>query len=147
MKKGIAGLLMLLVLLSTLFMGCKGYPEGMKEFRRLTEEEKDKLVEIALDTPEAEKSLEKYDEYSVALFWGYLNWRLKDGEYQAGGSQLIQDAGFDENPFSENERDDSELYYYVILFFGEPSKESVTVAINPDNKEVANVQIMGLKPH
>ena len=72
---------MLLVLSSTLFMGCKGYPEGMKEFRRLTEEEKDRMVEIAFDTPEAEKSLEKYDEYSIAFFWGYLHWRLKDGEY------------------------------------------------------------------
>jgi hypothetical protein len=127
--------------------GCSSHPEGMKEFRKLTEEEKDRLVEIAFDTPEAEQSLEKYDEYSIALFWGYLNWRLKDGEYQAGGSQLIQDTGFGENPFSENERDDCDLYYFVILFFGEPSKESVTVAINPDNEEVANVQIMGLKPH
>ena len=33
--------------------GCNGHPEGMKEFRRLTEEEKDKLVEIALGTEDA----------------------------------------------------------------------------------------------
>ena len=126
--------------------GCSGHPEGMKEFRKLTEEEKERLVEIALDTPEAKQSHEKYDEYAVAMFWGYLNWRLKDGEYQAGGSQLVQDTGYDENPFSENDRD-GELYYFVSLYFGEPSKEMVTVAINPDNEEVANVQYMGLKPH
>jgi hypothetical protein len=126
--------------------GCTGYPKGMKEFRKLTEEEKARLIEIALDTPEAKQSLEKYEKYSVALFWGYLAWRLKDGDYQAGGSQLIQDTGYDENPFSEKERDDGELYYFVVLFFGEPSKESVTVGINPDNEEVANVQVMGLKP-
>jgi hypothetical protein len=127
--------------------GCTGYAKGMKEFRKLTEEEKARLIEIARDTSEAKQSYDKYDEYTVALFWGYLNWRSKDGDYQAGGSQLIQDTGYDENPFSENERDDGELYYFVVLFFGEPSKESVTVAINPDNEKVANVQCMGLKPH
>ncbi|MFC1948004.1 hypothetical protein ACFLXY_08815 [Chloroflexota bacterium] len=127
--------------------GCNGYPKGMKEFRKLTEEEKERLVEIAFDTPEAKQSFEKYSEYSVELFWGYMTWRLKDGEYQAGGSQLVYDEGFDENPFSENERDDGELYYFVLLFFGESPKESITVAINPDNEKIANVQYNVLKPH
>ncbi|HEY94634.1 MAG TPA: hypothetical protein G4O15_06805 [Dehalococcoidia bacterium] len=120
----------------------------MKEFRPLAEGERDRdrLIEMALGTDETKQLMEKYDEYSVALFWGYLTWRLKDGDYQAGGSQLIYDEGFNENPFPENDRD-GELYYFVSLYFGEPSKEMVIVAINPDNKEVVNVQDMDLKPH
>ncbi len=41
-----------------LVSGCAGHPEGLKNPRELTDTEKDRVVEIALNTPEALRQLE-----------------------------------------------------------------------------------------
>jgi hypothetical protein len=126
--------------------GCNRHPEGMKEYRRLTEEEKDRMVEIALDTPEAKTALDTFNTYSVTFGWGYVQWLKHKGEDRVTPPNVIIDEGQEENPVPESERE-GELFSEVMLYFGDPSKEMVSVAINPDTEEVARVFVMGLKPH
>lgn len=126
--------------------GCSGHPEGMKEFRRLIEEEKERLVAVALDTSEAKTAMETYNTYSVSFGWGYVRWLKHEDEYRVTPPNVIIDEGQEENPVPESERV-GELFYEVMLYFGEPSKELVSVAINPDTEEIARVFVMGLKPH
>ena len=138
----ITGLLCGLLVCSS---GCSGHLEGMKEFRKLTEEEKERVVAAALDTYEAKAAMETYDIYSVSFGWGYVRWLKHEDEYRVTPPNVIIDEGQEENPVPESERE-GELFYEVMLYFGDPSKELVSVAINPDTKDVARVFVMGLKP-
>jgi hypothetical protein len=137
-------ILVILVLTVVLIAGCGGPPEGTKGFRELVDREKESMAEIALKTQEAKDSLDRYGTYSTAFGWGYLKWSKRDGEYQTGGYNIIMGEDIEENPFKESERD-GELYYIVILFFGEPAKEEVIVAINPNIGETARVWGMDIK--
>jgi hypothetical protein len=46
----------------------------MKSLRWLTEAEKAKVIDIALNTPEAKKAQEKYGVYETRLSWLAANW-------------------------------------------------------------------------
>ncbi len=124
--------------------GCSGYPEGMKEFRKLTEEEKDRLVEIALDAEDAKMFLEKYDTYEVLFGWAEITWQKPEGEYIPREIGIAYDEEFDENPF-QNSGKEGELYADVTFYFGEPSRVRLDVIINPDTGEIVHVEKMGLK--
>lgn len=58
----------LLVIPVLLVSGCAGHPEGLKKPRELTDIEKDRVVEIGLNTPEA---LRQLDTEKVALAHQY----------------------------------------------------------------------------
>ena len=59
----------LLGVVAFLLGGCAGHPEGLKNPRELTDSEKDRVIEIALNTPEALRQLEKESTYRASLLW------------------------------------------------------------------------------
>jgi hypothetical protein len=127
-----------------LISGCGGPPEGMKEFRRLTEEEKERLVEIALDTEDAKRSLEQHNSYVVFFGWAEITWQKPEGEYIPREIHITSEDELDENQV-QNLGEDGELYVDVIFYFGEPSRVRLDVIINPDTGEIIHVEWMGLK--
>ena len=64
----------LLVAVALLMAGCAGHPEGMKTLRWLTDNEKDRVIEIALNTPEALRYLENESKYEIEVRWVALGW-------------------------------------------------------------------------
>lgn len=68
MRKGLCVAISLLVM--ALLMGSCGQSKGMEGPRELTEDEKARVVDIALDTPQATRWLESEEEYQIAgLDW------------------------------------------------------------------------------
>jgi hypothetical protein len=125
--------------------GCSGHPKGMKEFRRLTEEEKDRLVEFALDTEDAKQSLERHHTYEVMFGWAEITWQKPEGEYIPREIHITHEDDLDENQV-HNLGKEGELYVDVTFYFGEPSRVRLDVIINPDTWEIIHVEWMGLKP-
>lgn len=128
-----------------LMSGCGGPPTGMNEFRQLTENEKDRLVEIALDTEDAKRSLERHDTYVVLFGWAEITWQKPEGEYIPREIHITHEDDLDENQ-AQNLGKKSELYADVTFYFGEPSRVRLDVIINPDTWETVHVEWMGLKP-
>jgi len=114
-------------------------PEGMKSLRWLTEEEKAKVIEIALNTPEAKEARERYSIYKTGLRWVAI---MKN---ESGGLSLW---GFDyemvEN-VPETIPEEAAFYSQAEILFGEPEQVLLRVAVNPDTGEVAHVEEHGLK--
>lgn len=125
--------------------GCNGHPQGMKEFRKLTEEEKDRLVEIALDTEEAKRALERHHTYRVLFGWAEITWQKPESEYIPREIHITDEGELDENQV-QNLGKNGELYADVTFYFGEPSRVRLDVIINPDTREIIHVKWMGLKP-
>ena len=115
------------------------HPEGMKSLRLLTEAEKAKAIEIALNTPEAKEARGKYGVYRTGFGW----MAIKNNE--SGGSSLW---GFDYemvDNIPENIPRDAEFYSQVEIYFGEPEQLLMRIAVNLDTGEVAHVERHGLK--
>ena len=55
-------------------MPTSGYHKGMESLRWLTEIEKAKVIDIALNTPEALKNKETYGTYKTMLGWVGIVW-------------------------------------------------------------------------
>jgi hypothetical protein len=127
-----------------LFSGCGGPPEGMKEYRRLSEEEKDRLVEIALDTEDAKRSLERHDTYVVFFGWAEINWQKPESEYIPREIHITHEDDLDEDQV-QNLGEDGELYAAVTFYFGDPSRIRLDVIVNPDTGEIIHVERMRLK--
>ena len=72
MRKGLCVAISLLVV--ALLMGSCGQPKGMEGPRELTEGEKARVVEIALNTPQVSEWLDKEPEYRVVRFDWYAVW-------------------------------------------------------------------------
>ena len=113
----------------------ESHPEGMKSLRELTDDEKDKVIEIALNQTKAAKYLKEYSQYKTDLSWiaivwensGYSEWRGLRYEWET-----------DENFKYVSE---SAVYYSrVVINFGEPPQWQVMAAINPDTGKVALVE-------
>ena len=71
----------LLVVMAVLVGGCTGHPKGMKSLRELTDSEKERVIEIALNTPEALKWREKQRYYDTSLDWVAMVWDGSEYEY------------------------------------------------------------------
>jgi hypothetical protein len=128
-----------------LISGCGGPPRGMNEFRRLTEEEKDKLVELALDTEDAKRALEKHYTYEVLFGLAEIIWQKPEGEYIPSEIHITHEDDLDENQI-HNLGKEGELYADVTFYFGEPSRVRLDIIINPDTWEIIHIEWMGLKP-
>ena len=134
-----ASLLVIAVLLAG---GCAGHPKGMKSLRWLTDAEKDRVIEIALNTPEAASAREGYRHYEASVKWVAINWRnhhaaelcVLDYEYEQLAKWI-----------SEHVPESAEFYSQVEIYFGEPPQCLLSVAINPDTGKVAFVTSLGLK--
>jgi len=112
-----------------------GHPQGMKSPRLLTEEEKDKVIEIALNTPEALKQLEKDSHYNTKLSWIAIVW--ENSEYSEWWGI---DYDWKTDPNLGLVSGAAEFYSRVGINFGEPPQWQVSVAINPNTGEVALVE-------
>ena len=143
----------LLVAVALLVGGCVGQPRGMKDVRWLTEDEKNRVIEIALHTPEAERAREEYGpQYTasldwVAIVWGnseYSEWRSFDYDIvETGvprGTVEINPEGSSEKIRVEGVSESAEFYSWVVINFGGPPQWQVYVAVNPDTGKVALVE-------
>jgi hypothetical protein len=120
----ITGLLVTALLLTP---GCAGHPAGWTNPRELSDIEKERVTDAALDTPEIRAQLEKNPIYKTSLEWIAIVW---NGSRSAEQRILDYDWGNDPN-FALVTK--SSVYYALVLFnFGEPPNWQVYIAVNPD---------------
>jgi len=113
------------------------HPKGMENLRWLTNDEKDKVIEIALNTPEAIETSKKYPVSKTSIGWVAIEWQNGVGMH-----------GFDYEMVSEvpdNVPETAEFYSRVEIYFGEPERVLMRVAINPDTCKVARIMTHPLK--
>jgi len=115
------------------------YPEGMKSLRWLTDAEKDRVIEIALNTPEAKEAREKYGVYRTGFSWV----AIKSNE--SGGLNLwgLDYEMVDKIP--ENIPRDAKFYSQVEIYFGEPEQLLMRIAVDLDTEKAVRVDRHGLK--
>jgi len=132
-----------LLVAAFLLVGCAGHPKGMKSLRWLTDAEKERVIEIALNTPEALALLEEESQYETSVKWVAINWRNHHAAELWGLDYESVDKGV---PATVPES--AEFYSQVEIYIGEPAyypKYLLRVAINPDTGKVAHVEQHGLK--
>jgi hypothetical protein len=139
-RKALASIAVLLVLAVLLADGCIGHPKGIDSLRWLTDAEKERVIEIALDTPEAAGAREAYGYYEASLRWVAINWCFHHATDLYGLDYECVEEGI-----PENIPESAELYSRVDIEFGEPPRELIRVAVNPDTGKVAYVESYGLK--
>lgn len=139
MKKGLLLAAGLLATLALLAVGCNGHPKGMESLRWLTDAEKDRVIEIALEVPELAGAKEAYGVYTTEFRWVAIEW-LDNGANLTWLDYDYVEAGI---PAAISES--AEFYSGIIIDFGEPPRDEYRLAINPDTGEVASVEGHGLK--
>ena len=139
MKKKLWIVVSLLVIVVLLATGCAGHPKGMKSLRWLTDAEKERVIEIALTTPEALQAKDAYGPYSTSLGWVAIDWRDHVGDLFGLDYECVDEGVPAYVPES------AEFYSWVEIDFGEPPQLELRVAINPDTGKVAHVWSIGLK--
>jgi len=112
-----------------------GHPQGMKSPRLLTDEEKEKVIEIALKNPEALEQLEKFSHYNTKLSWIAIVWENSESAEWWG---IKYD--WENDPNLDLVSGEAEFYSRVVINFGEPPQWQVMAAINPDTGKVALVE-------
>jgi hypothetical protein len=132
-------LISLFAVVAILVGGCTipidGHPKGMKSPRLLTDDEKAKVIEIALKTPEAVEQLKKDSHYSTKLNWIAIVWENSHfSEWRA----IAYD--WEKDPNLSLVSGAAEFYSEVIINFGEPPQWQVYVAVNPDTEKAVFVQ-------
>ena len=130
----------LLITVAILVSGCSGHPKGMKSLRWLTDAEKDRVIEIALNTPQALGLLETESYYETSVRWAAINWRNDHAAELWGLDYEDVDGGV-----PGRVPESAEFYSQVVIYFGEPARYLLRVAINPDTGKVAHIEVHGLK--
>ena len=127
-----------LLMVALLAGGCVG---KSKDMGPLTDEEKDRLIEIALDVPEVSDQLVEASVYKVEVRWVALYRRgsevvewavLTDEEVEAGIHQGFL-ASFT-------------IYPGVLISFGESQELYCMVAIDLDAGKVMHVELVPARP-
>ncbi|GAI16732.1 unnamed protein product, partial [marine sediment metagenome] len=95
--------------------------------RWLTDDEKNTVIEIALNTPEAKKWLEKESTHSVGLTWQAI-W---EGGYRVFPYEAVEEG----IPLYVLESELEVIYPNISICFGEPAEWIVSVVIDLDTKE------------
>jgi len=142
MRRRLSLVTTLLVVIVLLAAGCAGHPKGMKSIRWLTDAEKEKVIEIALNTPEALQAREACGSYKTRLGWVWIKWH----GHATGLFGLDYDYEQSEEWISEHVPKSAELYSEVTIDFGEPTQCLLSVAINPDTGKVAHVEWLPFTP-
>jgi len=152
MRKALWLAISLLVVVVLLVGGCAGHPKGMKSLRWLTDAEKERVTEIALNTPEAVEAREVYGVYTTSLSWVAISWLDHNAEFYGLDYEWVDEDAPPSSPgdpppkvFLDMIPDSAEYYSRVEIYFGEPPQVLMRVAINPDTGKVAHVEKHGLK--
>ena len=107
------------------------FPENLKW---LAESEKQKAIDIALNTPEAREKADAGSEVITELGWILVYSGDDENQYD------IVETGIPEYPFyKRSETGIPDLYPDVLLRFGEPSNRIIDVAINLVEEKVAYI--------
>jgi hypothetical protein len=148
MKKGLLLAVVLLMGIALVVGGCSESPpeeyneppENTEEFenprwfsdsmRWLTDDEKDKVIEIALSTSEALRELEEESVYKAEVDWIAMDnstwWVLDYETVEAGIPAYVPKSAV--------------IYPRVLIHFGEPEQWQVMVAVDLDTEEVVFVE-------
>ncbi len=110
-----------------------------KSVRWLTEEEKARAIEIALNSPEAKEAREKYGVYRTGFRWVAM---MKN---ESGGMSIWSfDYEMVDN-IPDNIPKDAAFYSEVEIYFGEPEQLLMRIAVDLENEKVVHVESHGLK--
>ncbi len=126
-----------------LLSGCISHPEGMKSLRYLTDAEKEKVTEIALDTLEALQAKKIYGTYTTSLDWIAIDWHDHTANFY--GIDYDYQQPETQKWITEVVPKSTEFYSRANIEFGEPPQLLLRIAINPDTGKVANIELRGLK--
>ena len=130
------GKLLLPIILLILVNGCVGQSKGWESPRELTNNEKDRIVEIALNTPEVLKQLETNKEYKtrdvdwIAIVWDNSQWSA----YWRIRPEWETDPNYNLVPKS------AVFYPAVTVVLGDPEDWQITVAVDFDTEKSVFVQ-------
>jgi hypothetical protein len=115
------------------------HPNGMKSLRWLTDAEKERVIEIAFNTPEAARARETYGLYETSLRWVAIVWHNYGAELWGLDYECIDEG------VPANVPESAEFYSQVVFDFGKPPQLELGVAIDPDTGKVAYVEGYPLK--
>ncbi|MFC1870631.1 hypothetical protein ACFLYE_05145 [Chloroflexota bacterium] len=130
------GKLLLPIILIILVSGCAGHPKGWESPRELTNNEKDRIVEIALNTPEVLKQLETNKQYKtsdvdwIAIVWDNSQWSA----YWRIRPEWETDPNYNLVPES------AVFYPAVTVILGDPEVWQITVAVDLDTEKSVFIQ-------
>ena len=107
-----------------------GYSDANRKsnLRWLTDEEKNTVMEIALNTAKAKGWLQEEDKYGIGLSWKAM-W---DGGYRVFPYEAVVEGIPSYVPAEEAEF----IYPNVTIWSGEPAENIISVAVDLDTKEV-----------
>ena len=116
-----------------------------KAIKPLTDDEKNTMVEVALNHPEVSKWLEGSDVYSTEAGWVVIAWE---------GSQAVGWYSFDYEDIKDGEppsdiayvTDDVTINPQLYIRVGEPVRLFVSVIFDRDRKEVLAVELQPGRP-
>jgi hypothetical protein len=112
----------------------------ISRFRPLTEEEKDKAVQIALSTQEASYWLQQGFRYTTSIGWVGIVW---------ANSRVSEVAAFDYNAIEKGIPptipQSAVVYPWIHLYFGEPPKIDIMAAVDLSTDKVVHSLSFSLK--
>lgn len=123
-----------IVLFGELLTGCSKPPAGWESPRWLTQAEKEKVIEVALETDEAKEWLEKGKTYTTNFTWMAILWR--NSEFSAFYAIRYE---WNDDYNINNVPQEAVWYPGVLINFGEPEEWQVTAAVDLESEEAVYV--------
>ena len=145
MKCKIPILLAIVLLLASMIAGCSVHPKGMSEPRLLSGEEKAALVSKAFTTDEVKSLLEGKEFYQVRIGRSMIKWQDDGSLIEININTKYEYEEYQEQ-FTQGLAAGKQIYSAVIIDMGDPIDYNVTVSINPDTLEIADIQSHPLTP-
>lgn len=130
MRKGLCVAISLLVM-ALLMSGC-GHSKGMNSPQELTGEEKARVVEIALNTPQASEWLEAEGEYEIASLGWYA---IDDGEWWC-----LEYEGIENDPNRQLIPESARWYPGVTIRVGEITITQMQIAVDLETEKAVLVE-------
>ncbi len=136
MNRSFLLLVCLLVVMVTVVAGCAKPPLlGLKSPTELSKSDIQKVVEIALLTPEVQEELKKEPVYKADLQWVAIVWRGSE----ASELRYFEFNNVQNNPNYQLVSELAQWYPGVVIHFGEPSKWVIQVAVSLEAGKAVNV--------
>jgi hypothetical protein len=140
------------ITLSLIFtsIGCSANPEGIKETRLLSGEEKAHLINLALNTEEVKQGLETRELCQITFNWVLIKWQGPHGNERTFFDYDYEKYDESRERFEEELAEGREIYAAVIIHMGNPSNNvinyGVRVLIQPDTMQIVDTSIEPLTP-